>query len=68
MVINQTKKKPYSFKLTIKHYSSIIKWYYIEDSNDRTMKTGWQKINGYGYYFGSDGAMVTGWFNVDGYS
>ena len=41
-----------------------VNWYYL--GNDGKMRTGWQKIDGYWYYFnlGDSGKMLTGWQKI----
>lgn len=41
-------------------------WYYLGESNDGSMKTGWQydKKDNKWYYFNDDGVMQTGWVKV----
>lgn len=42
-------------------------WYYLGDSNDGSMKTGWIYDRNYckWYYFNKDGQMQTGWVEID---
>jgi N-acetylmuramoyl-L-alanine amidase CwlA len=44
------------------------KWYYLGDSNDGSMKTGWifDKNLGHWYYCNDNGATLTGWQQIDG--
>ena len=55
----------WTYEGTISWKSDATGWW-IEDSEGWYAASCWQKIDGYWYYFGSDGYMVTNQY-VDGY-
>ena len=42
------------------------KWYYLDESGQGYMYTGWLDLNGQWYYLNAYGSMLTGWINVKG--
>ena len=46
------------------HDNTSNSWYYYEDGE---YVTGWEKVDGYWYYFNASGVMQKGWKKVDGY-
>ncbi|MEW9992260.1 N-acetylmuramoyl-L-alanine amidase, partial [Clostridium butyricum] len=46
-------------------YSCGGNWYYLGDSNDGTMKTGWVLTDNKWYYMNADGVMQVGWQKID---